>query len=237
MKLTKNLLALALTVCLLILGAMLPKIVGAVQAGMEAQPGFGEIQAVELKLDEPLSLMDKLHILGRGQYYAFSGDTVLSEQEMPEVVETALEPYYYRELVPYDWKNVDISAQAWLLYLPKEPEVNYVIWIVTLRGSDWVVELQVDDETGKALLVTCQMGTAQEQYTAEAYTELCKEAWFESLGLSDAQWYADNPGTTGNTTSICCYCPGDYERMVAMEFTTYPYGFWTFVSGIEELAD
>lgn len=226
MKRTRTLSALLLTVCLLVLGAVLPGIVGAIQNCAGKEPGFGEIQSVDLKLKENLSLTNKLYVMGNGQYYPISEDTELTLEQLPAVVEEALAPYYYRELVPYNWKDVSFNAEPYILYQTNEPEINFAIWIVTLEMDEWRTMLHLDDETGKILDIQHTALNAQSIYTPKAYTEQFFEAWFEGLGLSDVPWKESTwDGQEGNTSIIrCSYA--DENLNFTIEFTAHPWGFW-----------
>ncbi len=229
MKAAKTIFAVAVTILLLLLGAMLPKLVGAVQNRASAQPGFGDIQAVELTLKEPLSLLEKIHITGTGLFYPFTGETCLTEETLREAVETGLGPYYYRELVPYNWKTTTFEAEPYLLYQSDSPERNFPIWMVVQSCGDWTLSVYVDDESGKIIYIQFNSKTGQDIYTAEDYTLRFRDAWFESLDLSEVGWYDLYMGTNGNTTSLRSYYFDETFGAMTLEFTTFPQGFWSFV--------
>lgn len=229
MKTVKIVLALVLTLVLLMLGAALPQVVSGIQNRNQMDPGFREVQTVNLELDPPLTLMDKLYVFGNGSFYPNPENLVLTEELLRDAVKTGLNPYYYRDLVPYNWVDVSFEATPYVIYRADEPEINYAIWIVTLGAEDWHVEVDVDDETGLPLRVMYTNPGKQEVWSPKGYTEQLKEAWFESLGLAEDLWW-NTPAseTDGNTTSILCRYTDENGRSVGMEFTTHPYGFWIF---------
>ncbi len=228
MKRSGTVIASLLTLCLLVLGAALPLIVGTIQNRTGMHPGFGEILSVELEMQEPLSLMDKLYVMANGKYYPTTEDTALTFDQLPEVVEEGLGPYYYRELIPYNWKEISFDATAYVLYRPDEPEIHYTIWLVEIDATEWNLSMHVDDETAQILDVQYSATVEQQIYTAKEYTVQFQEAWFESLGLSDEDWKeVKYDGLNGNITLIrCTYSEEDYS--FTAEFSTHPQGFWTF---------
>ncbi len=231
MKTAKTILALGLTLLLLLVGAVLPGLAGAIQNMTADQAGVREIQTVELNMKEPLTLIDKLHVMARGQFYPASDDTFLSVSSVQDVVITGLSPYYYRELVPYNWKNVSFTAEPYLLYSENAPERNYTIWICELEGKGWGLHMYVDDETGKILYTNYWSDTEQTAYTSTGYAQQFREAYFESLGLSEDEWHSIEQETEGNTTSIRSAYWGQTDHPVTLEFITFPNGFW--VSSVE----
>lgn len=188
MKKLKIPLLILLTIMLLIAGAALPTIVAAVQDSATVnKSGYSDIQSVELVFSDSNnagSLLGKLALIRDGTSYMVSpSETVISLGQIEQIVEECLAPYYQAELIPYNWKNYELSAVPCLIY----SSLDYgIFWTVTLTMEDCahVVDMYIDDETGLPLDIHYKSSTPLEQYTAWGYLDAISNAYFESNGIS-----------------------------------------------------
>ncbi len=226
----RSILALVLTLCLLTAGAMLPVIVEGIQNKRAAVPGFSAVQSVDLKLEEPLTIPQKLSVLAAGQYYPTSQNTVLTKDQLLERVESGLGPFYDRELVPYNWKDISIGTNSYIAYREDAPERNYTVWFVALENQDWQGEMIVDDETGTILAIQFTSYTEQAVYITSGHVRQVKEAWFESVGFSEDDWKEKDLGISGSIRTLRCYSSGAVQAGLVLEFITSPNGFMVFAA-------
>lgn len=229
MKWVKTGAVVLVTLCLLILVGKLPDLVAKAQDDAAMLPGLGEIRSVDLVLKEPLSLIEKLYVMANGQYYPYSVNTKLTVDQLPGVVEEALAPYYYRDLIPYNWEDTVVRGESYILYRTDEPQINFVLWIVTLENANWRADIHLDDDTGRLLMVHFSYTSPVNVFNTGSYASELKYAWFEAMGFSIDTWLEERSINDGNIGSLrCTYADA---REITVEFTTYPSGFWQLVTG------
>ena len=138
MKGFKNFLWLLLTLVLIAVLAAMPKIVAALQdsaAGNSAR--YSDMQSVSLTLSGEgtgsLSLLAKLALLNEGYFYGIAEDSaVMTQEEVIEAVKAGLNPYYYMDLVPYNWSEDAVSAEPYFVYCSSSSEVYCICWVVSI---------------------------------------------------------------------------------------------------------
>lgn len=239
MKKWKIPLVLLLTLALLIAGAILPGIVAAVQDSTTVnQPGLGTIPSIELELTRVQTscpVLGTLAMIREGQFYSIAeSNAAMSTDEAISAVETALAPYYEKELIPYNWSDVGVSATPHLVYHTGNSTFSGILWVISIAwdSNAHFLDIYLDDATGK--LVYLHFNSAQmDVYTPEAYAEEFCAAYFESTGLDDV---LDDPEAYG-VESITRYDSGlklPQDKSIAYSLTSKEYGNLTLRFNVYE---
>ena len=203
MQKLKTALLILLTMMLLVLGAALPKIAAAAQDGATVNnSGSSPIRSVALELsqDKPLSLLEKAALLADGVFYSIAAnDAAMTQEEVLTAIEGNLAPYYHADLVPYNWKDIQVKAAPYFVYGSNQDESSHIFWVVSIGWDSAALQscsldLYVDDETGEILYIQYTSGSPLDVYDPETYVDIFCDAYFESLGMPDI---LDNPEAYG----------------------------------------
>lgn len=196
----KNPIFLLITVLVLAACSALPRIVAAVQDSTAVNSiHYSSMQSVALELSEEqasLTIFEKLSLIGKGYFYDLAEDkAAMTQTDVTEAVKTNLGPYYYLDLVPYNWSDYEMKAAPYFVYGTENSETYCIIWVVSISwGSNKEdyssLDLYVDDDTGKILYVHYHSAASLSMYTLDAYVTAFCDAYFDSLGMDDL---LDNP--------------------------------------------
>lgn len=196
---------LLLTLALLALGAVLPRIAAFLQdAARQNRSGRSEMQALELDLAEErnlLSYMGKLSALGRGEAISISdGAVAMTETQAYAAAEKAMAAY--EDAGIFQWFDVSYaSAQPYISISLENTSHTAVYWTVSYmhkKDPNQNLEVDIDDETGQVLRVTYHEYSS---YSMEGVWERNKdilerfaEIYFSQLGLAEQADQAEASG-------------------------------------------
>lgn len=245
----KTIIALLLTLGVLAAGAMLPGVAAAVQDSAGANnSGSRAILPVTLELSagepEAQLLLGGLALVRDGSLYKVDESTAaMAEAEVLEAVKAGLQPYYYAELIPYNWTDYESSMTPYPAYGSADPETYGVLWVVSIswESYDHYLELYVDDETG--LILYLHYGCTEEQetvYTTSGLLAALSEAYFESTGLTEVLAdperfgvenviYDDSGLSAGGDPSVVYTLYTQSYGQLALEFCLYQVGFYVVI--------
>ena len=199
---------LLLTAVLIAAGALLPRIVAAVQDTVHTnKAGYSDIQSVALEFGESkdqaaVRMMKKLTL--EKNMHTLPIDTAeasMTEAEVYEAVEACMDVYVANGLFRW-FKDTYRSVEAYLAIDPDNANNISVFWAVHIVKEDDPYHnlfLHLDDETGKIIYLDYVNYEPNETtYTpGEAFTEtLYREAeaftsiYFDQLGLTDMASHA-----------------------------------------------
>lgn len=196
---------LLLTLGLLLLGAVLPKIAAALQdAAGRNRPSYSDMQALALDFSQErkmLSLYEKLAVLGKGESISISDDAmVMTEDDAFAAAQECMTLYEQAGL--FQWFDVSFSSAQPHLAISLENTNNTVLyWTVTYiykKDPSQTLTLDVDDETGKALRITYHKYGS---YSMDGVWERNREVldrfadiYFTQLGLEEQAAQARDTG-------------------------------------------
>ena len=185
-----------LTLGLLVLFALLPRLISsALDIKLSQTPGFSDMLSIQLNTGtqpQTLSAMDKLAFLS----VAEAANTTQEQMTMREdEVTHAVSAFMYQceaAGIFQPFEPSAVSLQPKLLYDLANPEKHIFVWTVTMlykKEPNQVLRIDVDDETGQILCIT--YGNYQE-YSMDGVWERNKtvvdafsDIYFSQLGLSD----------------------------------------------------
>lgn len=148
----KPILAIALSLVLIVLGGMLPGLVGArMDPGADAQVEYAAVREVELEFTEnDMTIREKLAILGNSTE-AVEIPADLASRTVNEIARIATqeaENYEAAGILLRDVQDVDMERYC-------QPSLYYgrnsrsaLFWNVSLSGREWYMNMVVDDATG-----------------------------------------------------------------------------------------
>lgn len=151
----RSVLVFLLSAGLIVLGAMLPRLVGDRQdAANDNRVDFAPVNEVQLEFTEnEMTMWEKLVLSG----YIIDSVVipeqlaVLTQDKVMEIARQTMEQYRQNGLIPEDMGEIrpNISCQPMLLY--GSSEQSNVFWdvVLYLDGVQWTLHLIVDDQTGR----------------------------------------------------------------------------------------
>lgn len=155
MQKAKNYIFLALTTLLVILGALLPGIVAAIQDASAQEAGFDSMRSVELKFRDDTHALEALWLYRDSTASTISpSEASLTAQQVLDIAAAAMVSYVDAGLIPYEIDLSQATLTATLGYDPLEPEKNSIFWYLTLSGSVHLYDsmnITIDDATGRVI--------------------------------------------------------------------------------------
>lgn len=160
----RSVLVFALSAALIVLGAMLPRLVGDRQdAENENRVQFASVNEVQLEFEESgMTMREKLAVTCQYSEVVDIPEQLaaLTREKARGIVEQTLEQYrdagLMLEEISLDVPWVSVYLQPTLLYGNGDSEQSCVFWnaTVTWGEAEWACNLLLDDQTGKV----CRIG-------------------------------------------------------------------------------
>lgn len=155
MQKTKNYIFLALTMLLVIMGALLPGIAAAIQDAAAQEAGFDSMQSVELKFRDDTHALEALWLYRDSTASTISpSDASLTEQQVLDIAADTIGAYVDAGLIAYEIDLRQAKLTATLGYDSQEPEENGIFWYLTLTGDADLYDsmnITIDDATGRVI--------------------------------------------------------------------------------------
>lgn len=178
-----------LTLALLIAGAYIPKLVARFLDWQATGKGsLDPIASVELNIHQELSSIGKLAMMNRidSLLPIRESKARMTTEEVMDAVYEGLTPYMDAQLATYYENRVEM--RPYLVQVPDTPELQRVIWQVTVSGDDsdfTFFDLIIDDETGNILRINYTAENPQIPYGRDETLNLFMEIFFSSLGIDN----------------------------------------------------
>lgn len=181
--------AVLITVTILIAGAYIPKLVARFLDWQNTgKSTLNPIASIELNIHKELSPIGKLVMMGSLESLLPIRESKagMTSEEVMDAVIKGLTPYMDTQLVVFYDERVDM--QPYLVQVPGIPELQRVVWQVTVSGNDSdfnFFDLLIDDETGKILRINYTAENPQIPYGRDETLNLFMEIFFSSLGIDN----------------------------------------------------
>ncbi len=194
MSVRKSLCALAVTIAVIVGMAFLPFVLGGVEERRtQGEPCYVEISPIELKMDngtiQQLLLLSSVY----NSHEIDEEQAMLSLDEVKTFVSEGLKPYLESGLLPFaeDFVVDFEGTRPCLAYDAKSDGAGgSVFWMVVLDVVDGgTVELILDDNTGKILVLICSTKAYFDKLScspAEAL-HLYMNTYLDALGIEDLE--------------------------------------------------
>ena len=185
-----------LTLGLLVLFALLPRLISsALDIKLSQTPGFSDMLSIQLNTgtqQQTLSAMDKLAFLSVAEAANTTQDQMrMDEEDVNIAVYEFLHQCESAGIIQI-FEPSSVSMAPKLLYDLTDPEKHIFVWTVTMiykEEPNQVLRMDVDDETGKILCITYDN---YQEYSMDGVWERNKtvvdafsDIYFSQLGLSD----------------------------------------------------
>ena len=250
MKKLKIVLALTVTVCFVLLWASMPKLMASVMDGVDAAVQYKDAPAAEAGGDSGLTLLQKMSLCAHGESIDVSPMNAKRTEE--EIVTSVTEFLSACEemgcYIPFQTSSVQLTTK--LVYSVEDNAKAFLLWSyyackrgpvagLLEEGETKLVELLVDDQTGKILYIYSERynGTynAYRDTAANnrARTAKLTDLYFSQLGLQDLAEKAEAlPGALYYCRELANGVTDTYYAMGGPGFDT----FYVFVeSGCKDV--
>lgn len=198
-----------LTLGLLILFALLPKLISsALDIRLSQTPSFSDMFSIQLNLSQKqeMSSIDKLAFLSTAEFANASQDQMtMSENDVSDHVYAFLLQCEAAGIFQV-FEPSTVSMQPKLVYDLSDPSKHILVWTVTMiyeKDPSQSLLLDVDDETGQILSVKYSI---YQQYVMDGVWERNKavidaitDLYFSQLGLLDKATEIENSATDAGT--------------------------------------
>lgn len=181
--------AVLITVAVLIAGAYIPRLVAHFLDWQTAgKSTLNPIASIELHIRKELSPIRKLVMIGSCESLLPIRESKagMTSKEVMDAVIQGLTPYLDTQLVVLYDEQVDM--QPYLVQVPGIPELQKVIWQVTISGNDSdfsYFDLLIDDESGNILAIDFTAENPKHPHTKDEVLVLFADIFFSGLGIED----------------------------------------------------
>lgn len=209
-----------LTLILLIAGAYIPRLVARFRDRQITGKGaLHSIASVELHIYRDLSPVGKLAMMNRidSLLPIRESKASMTGEEVMDAVYEALIPYTDIQLASYHENRVDM--RPYLVQIPDMPELQRVIWQVTISGDDadfTFFDLILDDETGHILRISYTSEQPLDTIVGLDALHTFADIFFSGLGVEDHWAFAVSDMETAYV--------GDNANAVRFRFVDPQYG-------------
>lgn len=192
-KMRKSLI-LVLTLLCISLMAFLPRFTGWLQdRRTENKVHYEESAQVRLEIQQDMSLLGKLSLLGRmeGGLEVPEAMAELTAEEAEQAAVAALQPYLEAGLIP-EFALWHIEARPMLILTPEKVDLGGLLWTVFILGDEEGVmnmSLDIDDATGTLLRLNFSYEYWEQTDLSGAFSRL-GEVYFSGLGVEDYERFA-----------------------------------------------
>lgn len=171
MKKLRNVMIFIVTVGMIALCAMLPKIYAQIQDSMsDEKVEYADIKTVSF--EKELNLVEKLFLLRDGLRVSVSSENMTkTEDEIRDCSYMGLDYYYASDLLYTYLKEAEFSAEPMFFFYNDAADISSSFWLVeyTMGDGSEKISLWIDDETGLVLLVNYE--SAYQMYEEEMIDE------------------------------------------------------------------
>lgn len=186
--------AVLLTVAVLVTGIYIPKLVARLLDKQNTGKGsLTPITPVELNISRELSPVEKLVMVSRIKSLLSIDESKASmtSEEVIDALHREIAPYIEANLAVYD--ECRVETQPYLVQTQDWPELQKVIWQVTVSGHDadfTFFDLLIDDQTGKILRISYTAENPKGGIVGIEALNLFAEIYFSGLEIEDHWTYA-----------------------------------------------
>lgn len=236
-KTLKNLLVLLITVGSIALAAFLPSVIAVIQDHSDNQQiQFAPISPVQLDIREELTATDRLALM----LHLEEGIEISEEEpkmtmrDVHDAIYAALEPYYASGLMLPLEETYNHFSPVFVRDV-NHPERFGIFWvgqIVQETEPYPVLDLAIDDETGKILYIGYSMGTfIYEESELTSKLQIFSEIYFNALGITDYQEHNDGELFYGENVNGIRYIfeSTEYDAVV-VDCMSFRNGLYTIFS-------
>ena len=224
--------AVLLTVAVLIGGAYIPCLVARfLDWQTTGKSSLNSIASVKLNIYQALSSADKLAMMSKLESLLPIKESKagMTREELMNIVHEELSPYIDAQLAVLHEDHV--QTQPYLAQVPDIPEMQRVIWQVTISGNDadftfW--DLLIDDETGKILRISYTAENPPGIIVGMEALQLFADIYFSGLGIEDYWDYAapdlEYAGDNGNAIRFL-FTDTRYGQ-ITVDLNVHDHGFY-----------
>ncbi|MBE6978487.1 MAG: hypothetical protein E7438_07670 [Ruminococcaceae bacterium] len=189
MRKVKTVTVVLLVSLVLIIGACIPEL--AARFMDEKHTGSYSINpmtSIELSIHQELSPVGKLAMMNRidSLLPIRESKAGMTAEDVMAAVMKELAPYMDAQLVAFSEEHVEM--QPYLVQVLDMPQLQSVIWQVTIAGDDadfTFVDLLMDDKTGHILRINYTAENPRPPYVKEKVIRSFADIYFSSLGITD----------------------------------------------------
>lgn len=207
----KTSLLMLLCACLLILGAVLPGLLGHIQEN-HYQPGFAAMHSVELDLHGEVSLKEMLSIISNStNTLEVSGDVaVRTEEEILDLAQERLQPFLDAGLIVapgLDVRSQTYSCKPYLTVWEGEEAASVICWQVLIQFDEEepALVLGLEDQTGALVVLDYQYSKLEfypSYFAPDVTMETLSGLYLSGLGGEFAQDYPEVVNTYTDDGSV-----------------------------------
>lgn len=225
-----------LILALLATGACFPKIVAAIQdKEIIGEASFDPIQSVQLEIRKDIPSLGKLAMMSKMDVIIEipENKASMTAQEVMTAARAALQPYINGNLLD-NYSEWDVDMAPCLVQVPDMAELQGVFWQVTIAGDPEiysVVDLMIDDETGKILRLHYAGEAIIDESIREDILLNFTHIFFTSLGIDDYSNFCTSDLDSvyiGDNAVATRYRFGDVVYgEINVDLYVYQHGFYT----------
>lgn len=234
MNRVKTAAAVLLTVAVLVTGVYIPKLVAHILDRQNTGKGsLSAMAPVELHITRELSYPEKLVMIGKIESLLpiSENKASMTREEVIDALHREIAAYIEADLGVYD--ECRVETQPYLVQTKGWPELQKVIWQVTVSGNDaeftfW--DMLIDDQSGKILRISYTAEDPKGGIVGVEALQLFTEIYFSGLGIEDPWVYATKEmeavfvGDNGN--AIRFRFPHDQYGETVLDLNVHDHGFY-----------
>lgn len=230
----KLVIILLLTIAVLICGAFVPALIARLLDGQTVGKSTSvTIASVELNIRRELSPTEKLAMVSKidNLLPVKESKARMTGEEVLDAVTRELTPYMDAQLLYF--RNEHVQMQPYLVQIPACPELQRVIWQVTVSGEDadfTFTDLLLDDETGKILRLSFTAEDPPQNYVTDVVLNAFAEIFFSGMGIEDPWRFLVKDletAYTGDHTIAVRFLPEDPQYgQIPVDLYIYDHGFY-----------
>lgn len=233
-------LTVVLALALLVTGAFIPRLVCRIQDEKNSEaPAFAPMPSVRLDMKERATIVDRLFMMAKVDGYIRIDESKAkhSGEEILTLVQQAIEPYVTIPIM--DYRDDRIKLYPSLAKVDDAPELQGIVWFVTFSGEGKegysFLDLIVDDETGKVLVISYTQEAETEKWlSAQETMEVFAELYFTNMGISEYREYQNGEMThayVDGESNGWRFSFGDITYgQVDVDLYVHEYGFYAEIS-------
>jgi len=234
MRSFKTAITIAATVAVLIAMAYIPMLVSHVwDREATGKSTLETIASIELNIRQELSSTQKLAMMSRihSLLPIRENKARMTPEDVMDAVLEGLTPYLDAQLAVYREDRVEI--QPFLVQIPEAPELQSVLWQVTVSGSDddfVFFDLLLDDATGSILRISYTVEDPAGMPTGMEALLQFADIFFPGLGIQDHWEYAapdlDYASAGDNGTAIRFRFEDAQYGEITVDLNVHDHGFY-----------
>lgn len=232
----KSFFAVLLTVVVVAACAMLPTFVAGMQDNVQQDEiTVGDVNEVKLEV-EKLNMFEKLFLFREGQSIIYKKEkTELINYDMETMVSEQLGPYVEAGLIPGDIDDLSMEATPMLYFYSGKTDLSHVFWNINFFSQEepfYHLELYVDDETGKIIVINLYCDVPIYDNNMYEKLQMFLEIYISNMEdeleyVSDAE-IVENANTEVEVISAELRWGDLIYGELTLEFTFSPYSFYNW---------